>query len=226
MFQPIWDVWNAKTPDEQVADGLISDEKYVESLEALSDDELGRISFEFFGMNLDSVGLIRLRLGEHVPHTWDVAVSIDPAATLPQDAVTLLIDNVPQFLAPRLGQPPAEAFRIRIVTHRSGPRLPADRGGVDHHAGLAGRRRRGRQRGPHARRGPAPPGLRPAGPRAHPGRGRRRTPRTSTGCAPVFPASERSWPGRGQDSDCADFRQRLVTKASAYSTPTTTSRNR
>ncbi|HEY2693006.1 MAG TPA: maleylpyruvate isomerase family mycothiol-dependent enzyme [Streptosporangiaceae bacterium] len=114
--QPIWDAWNAKTPDQQVADGLISDEKYVQSLEALSDDELGRISLEIFGMNLDSVGLIRLRLGEHVPHTWDVAVSLDPAATLSPDAVTLLIDNVPQFLAPRLGRPPEDAFRVRIVT--------------------------------------------------------------------------------------------------------------
>jgi uncharacterized protein (TIGR03083 family) len=115
-FPAIWDVWNAKTPEEQVADGLISDEKYVESLEALSDAELSRISLELFGMHLDSVGLIRLRLGEHALHTWDVAVSVDPAATLDQDAVTLLIDNVPEFLAPRLGRPPADAFRIRIVT--------------------------------------------------------------------------------------------------------------
>jgi uncharacterized protein (TIGR03083 family) len=114
--QPIWDAWNAKTPDQQVADGLISDEKYVQSLEALSDDELGRISLEIFGMNLDSVGLIRLRLGEHALHTWDAVTSADPAATLSPDAVALLIDNVPQFLAPRLGRPPEDAFRIRIVT--------------------------------------------------------------------------------------------------------------
>jgi uncharacterized protein (TIGR03083 family) len=143
-FPPIWDVWNAKTPDEQVADGLISDEKYVQALEALSDAELGRISVEFFGMHLDSVGLIRLRLGEHAPHTWDVAVSLDPAATLDPGAVTLLIDNVPQFLAPRLGRPPADAFRLRIITTDpdrdylliagesiSMPVWPGDGGGAD-----------------------------------------------------------------------------------------------
>ncbi|HEY7015344.1 MAG TPA: maleylpyruvate isomerase family mycothiol-dependent enzyme [Streptosporangiaceae bacterium] len=115
-FPPIWDVWNAKTPDEQVADGLIADEKYVQALEALTDGELSRISLDLWGMHLDGVGLISLRLGEHAVHTWDAVVSVDPAATLAPDAVAFLIDNVPQFLAPRLGRPPEDAFRIRIVT--------------------------------------------------------------------------------------------------------------
>jgi hypothetical protein len=40
----------------------------------------------------------------------------DPAATLQADAVELLIDNVPQFLAPRLGKPLPEPFKVRITT--------------------------------------------------------------------------------------------------------------
>lgn len=115
-FQPVWDVWNAKTPDEQAADCLTSDSAHIRALEELSDDDLSRISFPFFGMNLDAVGLVRLRLGEHVVHTWDVAVMDDPAATVLADAVPLLIDNVPQFLAPRLGKPPETPFRLRIQT--------------------------------------------------------------------------------------------------------------
>jgi uncharacterized protein (TIGR03083 family) len=115
-FPPVWDVWNAKSPDDQAADALVADEKQVSSLEQLSDDELARISVQFFGMNLDAVGLIRLRLGEHAIHTWDVAVSHDPAATVSPDAVSLLIDNVPQFLAPRLGRVPDVPFKIRIRT--------------------------------------------------------------------------------------------------------------
>jgi uncharacterized protein (TIGR03083 family) len=115
-FQPVWDTWNAKSPDDQVADALVSDEKYVAALEQLSDDDLAGISMQFFGMNLDSVGLIRLRLGEHAIHTWDVAVMGDPAATVSPDAVSLLIDNVPQFLAPRLGRAPDVPFKIRIRT--------------------------------------------------------------------------------------------------------------
>jgi uncharacterized protein (TIGR03083 family) len=115
-FPPIWDVWNAKSPDDQAADGLSSDEKYVRALEQLSDEDLAGISLSLFGLTLDSVGLIRLRLGEHALHTWDVAVSLDPAAEVSPNAVELLIDNVPAFLAPRLGRAPDVPFRTRIRT--------------------------------------------------------------------------------------------------------------
>jgi uncharacterized protein (TIGR03083 family) len=116
-FQQVWDVWNAKSPDEQAADCLTWDEKYVRALEQLSDDELAGISMPFFGgMILDATGMIGLRLGEHAIHTWDVAVTGDPAATVSPDAVDLLIDNVPGFLAPRLGRAPDVAYRARIRT--------------------------------------------------------------------------------------------------------------
>ena len=115
-FQAVWDVWNAKTPDAQAADALAADERQVQALEQLTDEQLGKISLPFFGMDLDAVGLVRLRLGEHALHTWDVAVDLDPAATVSPDAVDLLIDNVPQFLAPRLGKTPADPFAVRIRT--------------------------------------------------------------------------------------------------------------
>ena len=116
-FQAVWDVWNAKSPDEQAADSLTGDEKHVRALEQLSDDELAGISMPFIGgMILDATGLIGLRLGEHAIHTWDVAVTGDPAATVAPDAVDLLIDNVPGFLAPRLGRAPDVAYRARIRT--------------------------------------------------------------------------------------------------------------
>lgn len=115
-FPAVWDVWNAKSPDEQAADGLASDEKHVQALESLTDEQLAGVSMDFIGMKLDAVGMIRLRLGEHVLHTWDVAVMADPAATVQADAVALLIDNVPQFLAPRLGKPLGEPFSVRITT--------------------------------------------------------------------------------------------------------------
>jgi uncharacterized protein (TIGR03083 family) len=143
-LEPIWDAWNAKSPDAQAADAISADEKYLEALEQLTDDDLAAISLPFFGMTLDSVGLIRLRLGEHVMHTWDVAVSGDPEATIAPGAVALLIDNVPGFLAPRLGRAPDRALRIHIQTtdpHRdylliaadpvSMPDWPGDGGGAD-----------------------------------------------------------------------------------------------
>ena len=115
-FQPVWDRWNAKTPDAQAADALAADERYVSTLEQLTDEQLAGIALPFFGMELDAVGLIRLRLGEHALHTWDLAVVLDPAATVSPDAVDLLIDNVPGFLAPRLGKAPAGPFAVRITT--------------------------------------------------------------------------------------------------------------
>lgn len=115
-FGPIWDAWNAKSPDAQAADGLSTDEKHVRALEELSDDELAAISFPFFGMTLDAAGLVRFRLGEHAMHTWDVAAAADPGATVAPDAVGLLIDNVPGFLAPRLGRAPDVAFRVHVRT--------------------------------------------------------------------------------------------------------------
>jgi uncharacterized protein (TIGR03083 family) len=115
-FPPVWDRWNAKNPDEQAADALAKDEEHVQRLEQLSDEELAAARMDFMGMQLDATGMIRLRLGEHVLHTWDLAVMQDPAATVQADAVELLIDNVPQFLAPRLGKPLPEPLRVRIVT--------------------------------------------------------------------------------------------------------------
>lgn len=114
-FPKVWDVWNAKGPDEMAADGLESDERHVQRLEQLSDEELAAARMDVFGMQLDAAGIVRMRLGEHVVHTWDVAVTQDPGATVQADAVALLIDNV-QYLAPRLGKPLAEPFRVRITT--------------------------------------------------------------------------------------------------------------
>jgi uncharacterized protein (TIGR03083 family) len=115
-FQPVWSVWNAKSPDDQVADGLAYDETQVQALEQLSAADLDKISFPFIGTTLDAAGLVRLRLGEHAVHSWDIAVMLDPAARVAPEAVALLIDNVPAFIAPRLGKPQGEELRYRIIT--------------------------------------------------------------------------------------------------------------
>lgn len=115
-YLPVWDRWNAMSPDDQAAAGLMADAQHVQMLDQLSDEDLARISFPLFGMTLDAVGLVRLRLGEHVLHTWDIAVMLDPAAEVAPDAVNLLIDNVAAFVAPRFGKPADPPFRARIST--------------------------------------------------------------------------------------------------------------
>jgi uncharacterized protein (TIGR03083 family) len=110
---PIWDTWNAKSPQQQAADCLPADEAQIKRLEGLSDAELEGISADFFGMKLDAAGLVRMRLSEHAVHTWDVAVSLDDAAEVSPDAVELLMAQLP-MVAGWTGKPDGEPFRLRL----------------------------------------------------------------------------------------------------------------
>ena len=110
----IWDVWNAKTPEQQAADCLPADDAYIERLESLTDEELAGISFPLFGMTLDAAGLVRLRLSEHAVHTWDIAVTVDPEAVVAPDAVDALAPVQLGFLAERTGRTEAGPLRVRL----------------------------------------------------------------------------------------------------------------
>ncbi len=114
-FPPIWDVWNAKSPQAQASDALRADQVTVEHFESLGADEQARLHLNMFGMELDTTGLARMRLGEHAIHTWDVAVALDPAATVAPDAVALLIDTLGQ-LAARTAKPDGKQRKIRVIT--------------------------------------------------------------------------------------------------------------
>ena len=110
---PIWDNWNGKTPQRQAADCLPADDAHIKRLEGLSDAELAGISADFFGLTLDAAGLVRMRLSEHAVHTWDVAVSLDPAAEVAPDAVELLLVQLP-MLAGWTGKADGGPFRLRL----------------------------------------------------------------------------------------------------------------
>jgi len=114
-FPAILDAWNNRSPEAQAADSLTWDEEYVRRLEQLTDEDLDSISLEFFGRRLDAAGLVRMRLGEHAVHVWDVAVSIDPRATVASDAVPLIFGHITgllQFVA----KPAGDSFRVRVRT--------------------------------------------------------------------------------------------------------------
>jgi uncharacterized protein (TIGR03083 family) len=110
---PIWDTWNAKSPQQQAADCLPADEAHIKRLEGLTDAELDGISADFFGRQLDAAGLCRMRLSEHAVHTWDVAVALDPAAEVAPDAVELLMVQLP-MLAGWTGKTDGGPFRLRL----------------------------------------------------------------------------------------------------------------
>jgi uncharacterized protein (TIGR03083 family) len=109
----IWYIWDAKPPQQQVADCLSADDAHIKRLEGLTDAELAGISYHVFGSTLDAAGLIRLRLAEHAVHTWDVAVAVDPEAVVAPAAVAALVPEL-QFLAERTGRTDGGPLRVRL----------------------------------------------------------------------------------------------------------------
>lgn len=115
VFGPIWDRWNAKSPQQQAADGLRADQETLEQFEGLDAEQAGRLRLQMFGMDLDVIGVARMRVSEHAIHTWDVAVALDPAAKVAPDAVALLLDTLGP-LATRSAKPDGKQRKIRVVT--------------------------------------------------------------------------------------------------------------
>jgi uncharacterized protein (TIGR03083 family) len=114
-FGPIWETWNAKSPEEQAADALRADETVTARFESIDDEQRKRFALKLFGMDFDATGLARMRLGEHAVHTWDIAVALDPAATVAPDAVDLLIDTLGQLVG-RAGKPGGAQRRLHVST--------------------------------------------------------------------------------------------------------------
>jgi uncharacterized protein (TIGR03083 family) len=92
--QPIWDEWNAKDPDAQAADALLADAALQLRLAELTAADAATLRFAMGPMELDLVTYLGLRLNEHALHTWDVAVTFDPAATVPADEAALVVDTL------------------------------------------------------------------------------------------------------------------------------------
>jgi uncharacterized protein (TIGR03083 family) len=128
-FGPIWDVWNARSPEEQVTQSVAVNEALNLRIEALSDEELESIRLAMFGMNVDAAGLLRMRLSEHAMHTWDIAVTLDSGARVSPEAVELLIDGLPQMTG-RLVKKAADPAVIAVTTTDPARTFTLDTGGV------------------------------------------------------------------------------------------------
>jgi len=114
-YGPIWDVWNARSPEEQASRSVNANANLIARIEALSDAELASIRLAMFGRTLDAAGLLRMRLSEHAVHSWDVAVTFDPAARVAPDAVGLLIDGLPPMMG-WIGKKAADPALIAVTT--------------------------------------------------------------------------------------------------------------
>lgn len=112
-FPAVWESWNAKSPEQQAADCLTTNEARLDRLEQLSDAELDKMRLDFFGTEFDASGLLSLYLAEHAVHTWDVAVAFDPSAVVSPDAVALLAGRLPA-VARWAAKPDGSTFRARL----------------------------------------------------------------------------------------------------------------
>ncbi|HVA70422.1 MAG TPA: maleylpyruvate isomerase family mycothiol-dependent enzyme [Acidimicrobiales bacterium] len=111
----VWDEWNAKDPKTQVKDCLVSDAAIQSSLEMATDEQRRTFHFMMGPFSFDFDGLVGLRLGEHVLHTWDIEVAIDPLATLPNGAANAILDGV-QFIVARAAKPTGVAREVTLRT--------------------------------------------------------------------------------------------------------------
>jgi uncharacterized protein (TIGR03083 family) len=115
-FGPIWERWNAKSPTDQARDSITADESLLERITALDEAQRERWRVDMFGSNRRLADLLGLRLNEHAVHTWDVAVALDPDATILPDAVDLVVDEL-GLIAQYTGKPPAHPVAIIVTTH-------------------------------------------------------------------------------------------------------------
>jgi uncharacterized protein (TIGR03083 family) len=91
---PIWDGWNAKSPEAKAADALLADRALLERIETVSDADRARLMFSMGPMELPFEAYIGLRVNEHILHTWDVEVAFDPTAVLPADEAAIVVDQL------------------------------------------------------------------------------------------------------------------------------------
>lgn len=111
----VWDEWNAKDPAAQVQDALVSDVSFLTHLEASSEEQRQNFHFTMGPFSFDFDGLVGLRLSEHVLHTWDVEVTLDPHATVSNDAANGILDTI-QSIVTRTGKPTGETKKVTVRT--------------------------------------------------------------------------------------------------------------
>jgi uncharacterized protein (TIGR03083 family) len=113
--QSVWDVWNAKTPHAQVTDSLNADAALLAQLLELTTEERDSYELNLGPMKFDFDRAVRLRLGEHVFHTWDIDVTFDPQATLQSEAVPFLFANL-ELLMRFAAKPTGNEHTLHIRT--------------------------------------------------------------------------------------------------------------
>ena len=115
VAQPVWDEWNAKSPQAKADDSLAEDERLGKALEAVDDVDRQRIEFPFGPVTVSFETAAALRLNEHALHTWDIEVMADSGVGLPPDAARVIIDNL-GMIGRFAAKPTGDEREIRVRT--------------------------------------------------------------------------------------------------------------
>lgn len=114
-YQEIWDTWNAKSPQAQAADAIVSDADLVGQVEGLDPSTGASIRFPLWSGPGDLLDFAATRLSEHAMHTWDIAVALNPTATVAADAVPIMLTRIPTMVG-FAAKPEGREARIHVVT--------------------------------------------------------------------------------------------------------------
>ncbi len=113
--QTVWDEWNAKSPEDQASGALVADVALLAALDEVGEEQRRGFTLAMGPMKLDFDSFVGLRLSEHVVHTWDIEVVVDPDAVLPEGAAAVMIDRV-GVIAGLVGRPPGTDAAVRVST--------------------------------------------------------------------------------------------------------------
>ena len=113
--QPVWDRWNAMTPQDQANNCVIFGDQLVQAFESLDEEaRLHRtIDLGFLPMPVDIAFFADMRLSEMALHRWDVEVPFDDSAKVSDYLVPVVLDRLPLF-AGFFAKPIGTARRIGI----------------------------------------------------------------------------------------------------------------
>jgi uncharacterized protein (TIGR03083 family) len=129
-FKPIWEAWNARSPEDQAARSVAANEALVARAESLTPEQRAAFRVTMFGrMPMDLAGVLGMRLSEHALHTWDIEVMLDPAAEVAPDAVALLVDRLP-VMAGFTGRQAPAPVAVAVTTTSPERAFTLDTGGV------------------------------------------------------------------------------------------------
>ena len=116
QMHAVWDAWNGRSPERQVADAVAVSAAHVAAFEHATPEHLAQAYIELFGvLKVDGVGLAMLRVPELVIHTWDIAVVGDPSSRLLPAAVEIIIEDLPTR-AGLFGRPQPGGWTLNVET--------------------------------------------------------------------------------------------------------------